>query len=359
MGGDGQEHFYAPVLFFEQKAVIYIAMNNALKTLFLPVHKGSILLEGKKILFLNAVHDPLLENGDWDCRQVFKPYAIDLEKNGISTSSDLTFEKNNYDLALILIPKNVTEARFLVASALFALKQNGQIICAADNKAGGTRLKKLFENFGLHDPANLSKHKCRVVWADINGFDEDQCTKALQAGQPQSILNGQFISQPGIYGWDKEDLGSRLLCKALPDDIKGYGTDFGCGYGYLAHHVLEKSPKIKHIECHDADYRAVKCCEANIKDKASFHWTDLSKPFKPKKLLDFVIMNPPFHEGKKTDISLGQAFIKNAAASLRRKGSLWMVANAHLPYEEILNKEFFHVEKIAERQGFKIYRADK
>ena len=70
-------------------------------------------------------------------------------------------------------------------------------------------------------------------------------------------------------------------------------------------------------------------------------------------------MNPPFHEGRKDKPDLGIAFIKNASKSLRKKGVLWMVANKHLPYEQTLNSEFFKIEKIVEKDGFKIFRAEK
>ena len=340
----------------------YIGMKDALKTLFLPVRDESILIEGKNILFLNAIYNPLLESGDWDCRQMFKPYADALESHGIPSQQNYDCSEETYDLAFILFPKNMVEGLSLIATALLALKKNGTLVCAAENKAGGNRLKKLLQTFGFEDLNTESKNKCRVVWGKATDCNLKEISKAIQDGSPQKILEGKFISQAGIYGWNKIDLGSQLLCEDLPDTLKGYGADFGCGYGYLSTYALEHYPKIKHIECHDADHRAVICCAENLKqygDKTSCHWTDLSSAFKPRRLLDFIIMNPPFHEGKKTDNALGKAFIKNASKALRRKGVLWMVANAHLPYEETLNAHFFRVEKIAEKQGFKIYRAEK
>ncbi|MDH5722989.1 MAG: methyltransferase [Alphaproteobacteria bacterium] len=337
-------------------------MKDALTTLFLPVHNESISIEGKKILFLNAIYDSLLADGNWECRQVFKPYAHTLESNNIQSKSDYECNSKSYDLAFILFPKNIAEGLFLIATALLSLKKDGTLICAAENKAGGNRLSKILKDFDLKDLNTISKHKCRVVWAGISGFDQIEAEKALKAGEPKKILDGKYLSQTGIYGWDKIDLGSKLLCDVLPSDLKGYGADFGCGYGYLADYALEHCPKIKHIECHDADHRAIMCCAENLSNyegRTSYHWTDLSAPFKPRRLLDFIIMNPPFHEGKKTQNALGKAFIKNASKVLRRKGELWMVANAHLPYEETLETYFFKVEKIVEKQGFKVYRAEK
>jgi 16S rRNA (guanine1207-N2)-methyltransferase len=75
--------------------------------------------------------------------------------------------------------------------------------------------------------------------------------------------------------------------------------------------------------------------------------------------LDFIVMNPPFHEGKSRDTDIGADFIKTAAQALRPEGVLWMVANANLPYELTLKVQFKKADKIFEGQGFKIFRAVK
>jgi len=70
-------------------------------------------------------------------------------------------------------------------------------------------------------------------------------------------------------------------------------------------------------------------------------------------------MNPPFHEGKASDQSIGQNFIKTAANSLKSGGALWMVANSQLAYESHLNNLFSEVKKTFEGQGFKVFHAVK
>jgi 16S rRNA (guanine1207-N2)-methyltransferase len=47
-------------------------------------------------------------------------------------------------------------------------------------------------------------------------------------------------------------------------------------------------------------------------------------------------MNPPFHQGKHADTSLGAQFIRQAHASLKRGGRLFLVANRHLAYERVV-----------------------
>ena len=70
-------------------------------------------------------------------------------------------------------------------------------------------------------------------------------------------------------------------------------------------------------------------------------------------------MNPPFHDGGAEDQSLGQSFIRKAAETLRPGGTLWLVANRHLPYEGVLKPLFRRVTSAIEGGGYKVYEAMK
>ena len=97
----------------------------------------------------------------------------------------------------------------------------------------------------------------------------------------------------------------------------------------------------------------------NIDDpRVEFLWADTLAP-SALTGLDFVVMNPPFHEGAIENQALGQSFIKRAHAVLRTGGSCWLTANRHLPYEAILTPLFRRVTLIAESGGYKIYQAQK
>ena len=75
---------------------------------------------------------------------------------------------------------------------------------------------------------------------------------------------------------------------------------------------------------------------------------------------DFIVTNPPFHTPSRADRpDIGQRFIAVAAQALRPGGRMWLVANRHLPYEQILNESFGQVRVAAERDGFKLIQATK
>ena len=310
--------------------------------------------------FLNATYHPFLDR--WKNRplllqQFFKPYAETLEARSFKTAPEL-MKATSYSMIIIDMPRNIIEAKALIAQGLNMLQPQGVIICAGGNKAGGTRLKKILKDFGATEIDESSKNRARLGRGIKNDLDQDTINAALDAGAMRPIVDGEFHSMPGIFGWDKVDKGSDILEQIIPIDLKGVGADFGCGYGFLAAHILDDCPDVKHLYCIDADWRAVQACAKNIQHGAAeFLWEDLTKPIPALKNLDFIVMNPPFHEGKSTDANIGAAFIKTAAQSLKPGGALWMVANLKLPYEDVLKTNFASISKKFEGQGFKVFCA--
>ena len=70
-------------------------------------------------------------------------------------------------------------------------------------------------------------------------------------------------------------------------------------------------------------------------------------------------MNPPFHEGRAARPDLGIAMIRQAAASLKHGGSLLMVANRGLPYEETLRQAFNRVSELEGDRSYRIFQASR
>lgn len=340
-------------------------MFLSLSTLLHQIKNGSFSIDGGKGVFLNAAfHPDLSSNLDhgFIIQQSFKPYEMALTSAGFTVQPDIPCDDGAYDVVCILMPKNMVEARYFLARGVRLLRDGGMLICAAENKAGGTRLKKMMQNFGVQDLYDDARNKARAVWGIVHDVQENEIEKALNAGAEQCILDGKFVSQAGVFCWDRADKGSEILTRNLPRDLKGRGADFGCGYGYLSEFLLSNCPKIKHLSCLDADHRALVLCRKNLEsfqqDK-QFMWRDLTQFDNKLKNLDFIVMNPPFHEGKKSDLSIGQGFIETAHQSLRRGGYLWMVANNHLAYESVLSRIFSDFKKPYEGKGFKILVARK
>lgn len=342
-------------------------MDAFLDTLFLPLQNGDVPAGGRT-LFIGACAHPALaklsqEAGSGiDAWQPFKPLAASL--SGVRLLPELP-QSGDYDLVLVSIPKQVEEAKFLIASALYALKEGGFLVLAAANDAGGNRLEKWLKEL-LFDCHALSKNKARAVWTKCPARLPETVKEWHDKGiiQKHQIGDGLiFSTQPGLFGWDRIDAGSKLLAAHIPTALKGAGADFGAGTGYLSYRLLQRSKTVSRLYVAEADSRSLACARLNLEAvrgecTLDFLWADLSirADIPP---LDFILMNPPFHIGKKTDAALGQAFLDTAAGALKKGGTLYMVANAHLPYEQVLRKNFAAVCLLMEEQGFKIFKAVK
>ncbi len=259
------------------------------------------------------------------------------------------------DAAMIYAPPGVLERRYTLALALKALKAGGRLDVMAPKDKGGSRLKKELQAFGLDVAESAKAHHRRCVALrpeTVTGLDE-----AITAGGPRRVEGLDAWSQPGVLAWDRIDPGTALLAQHLPP-LKGVGADLGCGYGALATVVL-RSPAVTALRLVDLDRRAVEAARRNVEDpRATFDWAD-ARTVEASGDLDFVVMNPPFHDGGAEDRRLGQAFIRKAAELLRKGGVLWLVANRHLPYEAELAAAFKRVRPVADAGGYKVLEAVK
>ncbi len=333
-------------------------MNSSLETLFLPLQNGDVPVV-TPALFLGASQHPILRDMDCDFWQPWNPLSL-----GLAIVEKIPDQK--YSLALVHLPKQVEEAKYWLAMALEALIPEGILLAAAANDAGGSRLEKWFVEAGL-EPSSLSKNKARAVWAFRPRSLVPLIDDWKQSGLPRFVDLGddlKFLSQPGVFSWDRIDAGSKLLAEHFTASLRGTGADFGAGIGYLSHRLLSSNMPPKNLYVLDADSRALNCAKTNLEPvrgdcNLMFGWEDLNKPVSNVQPLDFIVMNPPFHIGKMTNNSLGRNFIETASHHLKKGGTLLMVANTHLRYEDILKINFTNVRQVAQKDGFKILEARK
>lgn len=260
------------------------------------------------------------------------------------------------DTATLLAPPGTTERRYTLALALRALAPGGRLVALAPKEKGGARLGKELTGFGCAVAEEGRRHHriCHVSRPETpTGLDA-----AIEEGAPCHVDNLALCSQPGIFSWNRLDPGTALLLAHLPA-LSGRGADFGCGLGMLALAALG-SAKVTHVTLIDTDRRAVEMARRNVHDpRAAFVWADLRQPDPSLARLDFVVTNPPFHDGGAEDQALGKAFIARAAEILRPGGALWLTANMHLPYEASLRAAFRTVTPVAAAGGYKVFEARK
>lgn len=256
----------------------------------------------------------------------------------------------------MLAPPGTLERRYAMALALRALSPGSLFAALAPKDKGGSRIAGELRAFGCTvDERSKQHHRicvCETPGAPL-GIDE-----AIKDGAPRFLDALKLWSQPGVFSWNRADPGSALLTEVLPA-FAGRGADLGCGAGALSIASLANAG-ITEMHLIDIDRRAIEAARRNIEDhRARFIWADVRKDHPDLKDLDFIVMNPPFHDGGAEDQSLGKAFVLAAAKMLRKGGALWFVANRHLPYEAMMKPLFKAFKVNVEHGGFKVFEARK
>ena len=273
------------------------------------------------------------------------PEAAQLQAAGFDVRQDLPTD--NVALGVTFVPRAKAAARDRIAR-MAAL---ADVVVVDGQKTDGIDsllrdVRKRTEVAGT-----VSKAHGKAFW-----FSGGEFSDWLAA---DGVIDNRWHVRAGVFSADGVDPGSRLLADALTGGVAGRVADLGAGWGYLAGQVLAASPKITEMHLVEAQGTALDCARLNVTDaRAQFHWTDATD-WRGAKNLDVVIMNPPFHTGRTKDLGLGQRFVQAAAALLRPRGQLFMVANRHLPYEATLTEVFAEVSEIAGDGRYKILHARK
>jgi 16S rRNA (guanine1207-N2)-methyltransferase len=221
----------------------------------------------------------------------------------------------------------------------------------------GPLRKQLQES--LPELQSLSKHHGVVFWFEV----PQGGLKELLPRPAEPVRFDDLTIPPGVFSADGPDPASVMLAGFFDGRLSGRVADFGAGWGYLGAEALKSRAEITTLASYEADWRSSEACRSNLVPLArgrslTFHWIDLaSEPV--DRLYDWVIMNPPFHEGRAARPQIGIGFIEAASRALKPGGKLLMVANRNLPYEAALETRFHRVERLAEANGFKVIEANR
>ncbi len=265
-------------------------------------------------------------------------------------------EKGAFDRALIFLGKHGEFNKAMIARAWAMVKEGGDILVEGNKTDGIDSLIRGLKALGL-TPEVEPKFHGKIAWfpreanriGAINAWAKKDIAAKNQDG---------YITRAGIFSPTQIDKGTAFLLANLTIPLKGVVADFGGGYGAIAHPILERNPEIESLDFYEISHLACECAKANLQDpRAHIHWLSVSKA--AREYYNTIITNPPFHKTREGDPSIGLGFIDAAARSLRAKGTAYLVANRHLPYETRLRARFGHVEIFAENNAYKIFKATR
>ena len=248
--------------------------------------------------------------------------------------------------------KHKQENYELVKSALSLLTEEGCLYFLVPNEYGSKSYQKALEQTHLLETYE-SGRKSRLYVLRRKGEPELSPLVTLRRTERG------FYSTPGLFSWDRVDLGSKILADHLENvSMKGPVLDLGGGWGYLASRI----PHSLELHVLEADARGVQACLRNV-PKAKAHWCDVTDPRTiPNSIVRgfaTAICNPPFHTAKRAEPELGRAFVETAHRLLRKRGDFYLVGNNHLPYLRVMNRVFGNGEILYGGQGFQVVKATK
>ena len=230
-------------------------------------------------------------------------------------------------------PKNKPEAQFQLMNLLSLLPVGTDIFVVGENRSGVRSAEQMLADYAPLNKVD-SARRCGLYFGRLEKQPEFDADK--------------FWGEYSVDG---------LTVKTLPGVFSRDGLDVGCGAGVLSVAFARHSPKIRLTLC-DVSAPAVEASRATLAANGVEGEVFASNVFSEVKgRFDMIISNPPFHDGMQTSLDAAQTLIRGAVRHLNSGGELRIVANAFLPYPDVLDETFGFHEVIAQTGRFKVYRA--
>ena len=219
------------------------------------------------------------------------------------------------------------------------------------NDAGGKSIGKALETLaGSAEKTDSARH-CSLWQVQLNkaeGFNW------LKHARSFSFNSQSYLTLPGVFNHGALDTGTAVLLEHVPAPRHGRLLDLGCGSGVIGLSMKKEAPSLK-VTLADIDYFATQSVQLNSARMGleaevlnSDGLKDISGRF------DYIMTNPPFHQGKETNYSFARDLFSSARQHLTSDGQIWLIANRHLPYEDWALEYFAEARVMVQEKGFKL-----
>lgn len=330
-----------------------MSLNNTWRLL----QRQSIVEQFSSMLFVNPPADLNVQppHSAWHVYAHSSAYTADLlPKEGHQVSAHYN-HSHECEGVVVFLPKEKALAELIFQQLASQLPLHTQIFIVGANDSGiRALLKKTITGFApLHKYASGSH--CQLLTTELlitQPFNAELIPRSVQLNIQQQAYQVFFL--PGVFGENRLDSGTELLLAHMPANVAGKVLDFGCGSGVIST-WLAANRNITQLLASDLSTLAVTAARHTLTNVATAHEVRLSDGFQHiNERFDWVITNPPFHQGKSTDYRITTDFIRALKNHLRPGGRVVMVANNFLPWPNLLQAEFKHVETLANNQRFTV-----
>lgn len=309
------------------------------------------LFENRSVLLFGDVRDRFAEQLPAKSVAVFSSY-FDYARHNANVAFDLECH-TAAELAVFYWTKNKQECQFQLLQWLAEQAAGQEMLIIGENRAGVRSVEKLLEPFG--EIAKIdSARRCGLYHFRLQQPPAFDCRKFWKSYRLQGL---EIFALPAVFSSAELDNGSKLLLSTFDnaDRLKGKVLDLGCGAGVIGASLKQQFPKIK-LTMSDIHAMALASSERTLAENqldgevvASDVFSHIDGRF------DLIVSNPPFHDGIDTAYQAVESLIAQAKNHLNKGGELRIVANAFLPYPDLLDHAFGSHQVLAKSSKFKVY----
>ncbi|MEE8339866.1 MAG: class I SAM-dependent methyltransferase [Xanthomonadales bacterium] len=328
--------------------------------------RNAELLRTGQVLLINPPRDSCCSSLSQDTRQVsvfsqdFADYHY-LNSSGAKTEFGVipSAAPSAQDIVLIL-PRERERLEMLLHALSSSMSPQSILWLAGENRSGikssMNRLGRYFHSVSKVDNARHCTLLRACNPAPQNPFSLDGYKKTWPLTFMGTEIN--IVSLPGTFAHGKRDKGTKLLLESM-EELKPVGKvlDFACGNGIIGLSLLSIHPAAS-LTLLDVSALALESARCSLRANGmkaivlpSDGLSHLDGSF------DWIISNPPFHRGIRSDLDIAGNFFSGAGNFLTETGKILLVCNQHLPYPAWLRDYFTQVEVIRTDGGFKVVLA--
>ena len=273
------------------------------------------------------------------------------------TQSAVNFEvefQPQADLIIYYWTKNKQEVNFQLMQLLAKSKIGQEVLIIGENRCGVRSAEKLFEPYGEIGKID-SARRCGLYHFSLQKQPHFDLQSYWKCYQNDALGDLRIFSLPGVFSANELDNGTSLLLSTLTSPIQGKVLDVGCGAGVIGSMIKKHHPKadVTMTDIHAMAIQSARQTLAENQLEGRVIASDVFSHIEGK--FDLIISNPPFHDGVDTAYRAVKELIQQAKWHLTAGGELRIVANAFLPYPDLLAQHFGKFEVLAQTTKFKVY----
>lgn len=314
------------------------------------------LFENRNVLFAGALNDDFPQQLRNKAQSVHCwTWYFDYAENKSAVDFSVDFAPKA-DLIVYYWTKNKQENQLQLMQLLSQCTPEQEVLIIGENRSGVRSAEKMLSPFGEIGKID-SARRCGLYHFCLKNPPHFDLAKYWKSYQHAQLGDLTIFSLPGVFSAAELDVGTALLLSTLERPLKGRVLDMGCGAGVIGSYIKQHNPSVNLVMT-DIHALAIASAERTLAENqleadvlASNVFSQIEGKF------DLIISNPPFHDGVDTAFRAVSELIQQAKWHLNEGGELRIVANAFLPYADLLDQHFGSHQVLAKTNKFKVYSA--